>query len=127
MGELELGFFVVTLFLGFFFLVYLLVTLFERVLSFFLLQRSWAVRLHPRGVRLFECAALSRLSSQVSYSPQALGSVAAYVLYDLDLFFFVPALTQLGSGSLQQVGFFYAYCACFCLALGFDRLLRGAM
>lgn len=47
------------------------------------------VRQHSKSVRFFECAAYSRLVGHLRYNLQALSLLAVFVIYDVDLFFFI--------------------------------------
>jgi|LauGreDrversion4_2_1035121.scaffolds.fasta_scaffold88720_3 NADH:ubiquinone oxidoreductase subunit 3 (subunit A) len=53
-----------------------------------------ALRQRLRSTRFFECAAYSRLGGWLRYSTQALGLVALFLLYDVDLLFFFSEVTH---------------------------------
>jgi NADH:ubiquinone oxidoreductase subunit 3 (subunit A) len=58
--------------------------------SFF--SKHSGVRTHPKTLRFFECAAYSRLIGHLRYNLQALSLLAVFVIYDVDLFFFLAEI-----------------------------------
>jgi NADH:ubiquinone oxidoreductase subunit 3 (subunit A) len=54
-----------------------------------LFSRLFAIRQRTRSVRFFECAAHSRLVSQLRYSIQVLSLLVLFIIYDVDLLFFL--------------------------------------
>lgn len=125
MADLELLLFILTLFPGIFFIILLALSILSRVNSSLLYQRSWSNRKHIKTSRFFECAAYSRLNSQFRYDIQTLGIFAAFIIYDVDLIFFIPEVYHISMWSCHQFFFFFAYVYIFCLALSIDRAKGG--
>ena len=53
------------------------------------------VRNQTSAFRFFECAAYSRLGSRLHYNIQTFSICLAFLLYDIDLFFFFAEATHL--------------------------------
>jgi len=61
------------------------------------------VRNNTTAFRFFECATYSRLGSQLHYNVQVFSICLAFLLYDVDLFFFLAEAVHLDSNSLYEV------------------------
>ena len=59
--------------------------------------KSSGVRAHPKTLRFFECAAYSRLVGHLRYNLQALSLLAVFIIYDVDLFFFIAEVVTFES------------------------------
>ncbi len=51
--------------------------------------KALGLRQHSKSIRFFECAAYSRLVGHLRYNLQALSLLAVFIIYDVDLFFFI--------------------------------------
>jgi len=51
--------------------------------------KNLGLRNHSKSLRFFECAAYSRLVGHLRYNIQALSLLAVFIIYDVDLFFFI--------------------------------------
>lgn len=54
--------------------------------------KNLGLRHHTKSVRFFECAAYSRLVGHLRYNIQALSLLAVFIIYDVDLFFFIAEI-----------------------------------
>lgn len=127
MADAELLVFVLAAFQGFFFFIFIFLSAVTRLLGVFFFQRSWASRKRVKTTRLFECAVYSRLNSQLRYSVQALGLLAAFVIYDVDLIFFLPEVCHVSAWAPHQAAIFAAYVGFFLFALAYDNKKGGFM
>jgi hypothetical protein len=59
--------------------------------------KNFGLRNHPKSVRFFECAAYSRLVGHLRYNIQALSLLAVFIIYDVDLFFFIAEVVAFES------------------------------
>ena len=62
---------------------------YHRLLAVAAQVRILSIRLRLQGVQFFECAAAPRLTGEVRYSTPVLLLIAVFLLYDLDLVFFL--------------------------------------
>jgi NADH:ubiquinone oxidoreductase subunit 3 (subunit A) len=79
-----------------------------------------APRTRPSSLRMFECSSNGRLTSRVSISLNSLGVCLAFVLYDIDLFFFFAETAHLSSSSPTELIFLAFYYVLFCGGLWYD-------
>lgn len=63
--------------------------------SFFF--KNLGLRHHGKSLRFFECAAYSRLVGHLRYNIQALSLLAVFIIYDVDLFFFIAEILTFDS------------------------------
>lgn len=75
--------------------------------------------------RFFECATYSRLGSRLSYNMQTFSICMAFLLYDLDLFFFLPEAVHFETNSPFELGFLALYLLFFMGGLWFDYTRFG--
>jgi hypothetical protein len=54
--------------------------------------KNLGLRSHSKSLRFFECAAYSRLVGHLRYNIQALSLLAVFIIYDVDLFFFIAEI-----------------------------------
>jgi len=63
-----------------------------------------APRSRGADLRLFECATSGRLTSTVEFGINTLALCMAFLLYDVDVFFFLPAAAHLATSSGPELG-----------------------
>lgn len=77
------------------------------------------------GVRFFECAALPRLVGRVRYTLPSLALCVLFVLYDVDLIFFLAETTAFEQWSASQAMLALLYATLFWAALWYDSTRCG--
>lgn len=82
-------------------------------------------RNHLSAYRFFECATYSRLGGRLSYNMQTFSVCMAFLLYDLDLFFFLPEAAHLESNGPLELAVIGVYLAFFAAGLWFDYTRFG--
>lgn len=75
--------------------------------------------------RFFECATYSRLGSRLNYNVQTFSICMAFLLYDLDLFFFLPEASHLESNGPLELFAIAVFLAFFVVGLWFDYTRFG--
>lgn len=75
--------------------------------SFF--SKNSGVRAHPKTLRFFECAAYSRLIGHLRYNLQALSLLAVFIIYDVDLFFFIAEIVAFEAWTPAQFMLWLTY------------------
>jgi len=83
------------------------------------------VRQRSKSVRFFECAAYSRLVGHLRYNLQALSLLAVFVIYDVDLFFFVAEVITFDTWGVAQLFLWLLYVVLFFLGLWYDAQRAG--
>lgn len=79
-----------------------------------------AIRQRNQPSRLYECATYSRLSAKLSYEPNTLGLIGAYLIYDVDLIFLLAECAMLTALTISDVGAIIIFVSCLVLALCYD-------
>jgi NADH:ubiquinone oxidoreductase subunit 3 (subunit A) len=77
-------------------------------------------------VRFFECAAYARLLGQLRYDLQVLALCAVFLLYDVDLVFFLAEATSQSWWATEQALLVVVLAALFALGLFYDTR-RGSL
>ena len=66
--------------------------------------KNLGLRHHNKSLRFFECAAYSRLVGHLRYNIQALSLLAVFIIYDIDLFFFITEVLTFDTWSVLHLG-----------------------
>lgn len=93
---------------------------------------SWLKRLKTqknsrRGGKFYECSVRPRLLTKVQYNLPILGFCILFIIYDVDLIFFMPMVTSTALWSSTNLSFFGLVLALFGLALWLDLKKFGAL
>lgn len=112
-------------------LVILLGLLYFKVPSSFF-TFSWLKRLkgqknERRGGKFYECSVRPRLVTKVQYNLPILGFCVLFIIYDVDLIFFMPMVVSSAVWSLANVFFFILIVFLFGFALWLDLKKFGAL
>jgi NADH:ubiquinone oxidoreductase subunit 3 (subunit A) len=87
--------------------------------------RAGGLRGSTSAFRFFECASYSRLSSRLHYNMQTFSICLAFLLYDIDLFFFFAESTHLDSNSIYELCLLAIFLGLFMFGLWFDYTRFG--
>lgn len=91
----------------------------------YLLSRIAGARRRVKASRFFECAVYSRLPGQLKYDTQALGPLVAFLIYDVDLVFFLAEATHMPVWGWADAAMGGLFLAAFAAGLWYDARSSG--
>jgi NADH:ubiquinone oxidoreductase subunit 3 (subunit A) len=83
------------------------------------------LRYHSKSIRFFECAAYSRLVGHLRYNIQALSLLAVFIIYDVDLFFFIAEVLTFDTWTIFHLCLWLFYVLLFFFGIWYDSQRSG--